>query len=338
MPLALCTIIVSIPLYGICALKILEGFKITNKKINFGIKSVKEIEWAAILPTGLFVEILLAFIANLGGLVRGGNFWFAKNIFIILSICTLLFSIVILIIGERKNKEKKGKVSINSNYIIGAVMCFLLLLALIAMGINAGVINEKDFTPEMAESFIREGSMHKINPLTGAEYVSGVPTRIKVLALPFLYACLCDLSGAGIIPFLNIFVRIMVVITSFSSFVWLGNAVIKDKFPQIVYAMIVLILMLATSGTYSLGGGLVTAPYSSMTIRNMIVIPFVFTCLMKRRYLGVILAVIVEIAISWTLMGLGMSLLITVLFLVTNLLYKKFGADNTSETGGTADE
>lgn len=61
-----------------------------------------------------------------------------------------------------------------------------------------------------------------------------------------------------------------------------------------------------------------------MTIRALVLLPYLLSCLMDRRYMGVILCILAEACMVWTLYGAGVCLLVTVAWLVLGTLVSRF--------------
>lgn len=56
--------------------------------------------------------------------------------------------------------------------------------------------------------------------------------------------------------------------------------------------------------------------FRGVTIRAAVLIPYVLACLAEKRYLGVILCILAEACMTWTLYGAGVCLLITAAWLL----------------------
>ena len=56
----------------------------------------------------------------------------------------------------------------------------------------------------------------------------------------------------------------------------------------------------------------------------MVLLPYLLSCLMDRKYTGVILCILAEACIVWTLYGAGVCLLVTVAWLILGALVSQF--------------
>ena len=67
-----------------------------------------------------------------------------------------------------------------------------------------------------------------------------------------------------------------------------------------------------------------TAADEEHTIRALVLLPYLLSCLMDRRYMGVILCILAEACMVWTLYGAGVCLLVTVAWLILGALVSQF--------------
>ena len=64
--------------------------------------------------------------------------------------------------------------------------------------------------------------------------------------------------------------------------------------------------------------------FRGVTIRAAVLLPYLLSCLMDRKYTGVILCILAEACIVWTLYGAGVCLLVTVAWLILGTLVSQF--------------
>ena len=64
--------------------------------------------------------------------------------------------------------------------------------------------------------------------------------------------------------------------------------------------------------------------FRGVTIRAVVLIPYLFSCLAEKRYFGVILCILAEACMVWTLYGAGVCLLVTVAWLLLRGLLSLF--------------
>ena len=76
--------------------------------------------------------------------------------------------------------------------------------------------------------------------------------------------------------------------------------------------VIALLFQFGCYGTVSDGVRLFAAGWRGETIRALILLPYALLCLMKKKKKGVILCILAEACMVWTLYGAGLVLLMTV--------------------------
>lgn len=58
-----------------------------------------------------------------------------------------------------------------------------------------------------------------------------------------------------------------------------------------------------------------------MTIRAAVLLPYLFSCLLERKYLGAVLCILAEACMVWTVYGAGVCLLATVAWMALQWLW-----------------
>lgn len=109
------------------------------------------------------------------------------------------------------------------------VVFLLILISQIAFLLFGGfVYRQNDMTPETVRSFLQTQGVYLVNPLTGAPYTTGIPTRYKILCLPSLYASLCGLLSVDAAVMVRKIVPLAVLVLSYVSFRSLGSALFSE--------------------------------------------------------------------------------------------------------------
>lgn len=60
--------------------------------------------------------------------------------------------------------------------------------------------------------------------------------------------------------------------------------------------------------------------FRGVTIRAIVLVPYLIACLMEKKYFGAVLCILAETCIVWTLYGAGVCLLITAAWVVLRKL------------------
>jgi len=61
--------------------------------------------------------------------------------------------------------------------------------------------------------------------------------------------------------------------------------------------------------------------FRGVTIRAAVLLPYLFSCLLERKYLGAVLCILAEVCMVWTLYGAGVCLLVTVAWVALQWLW-----------------
>ena len=167
-----------------------------------------------------------------------------------------------------------------------------------------------DITGETVQTFLTENAVYTVNPMTGSAFTQGMPARLKILGLPAFYALICRLTGC---PAVYTVYRIMPLVTFLLAYVvyglWARFLFPKDYKKQITFLLVIALLF--QFGCY--GARLFAAGWRGETIRALILLPYALLCLMKKRKKGVLLCILAEACMVWTLYGAGLVLLMTVI-------------------------
>ncbi len=171
---------------------------------------------------------------------------------------------------------------------------------------------EMDITLETVQTMLKEGLFSNVNPMTGSPYTAGVPTRYKILVLPYVYTLICKVTGVS--PQTLLFEMVPTVVLLISYFIYTRWAVFlfsPSRKKQCVFMMFVaLYYHMGDYANVAEAFRLFYIGYEGTTIRAVVIIPWVILACMKRKWWQVALCVILEASLVWTLYGLGYSALI----------------------------
>ncbi|MFR8844282.1 MAG: hypothetical protein ACLVGL_04030 [Waltera sp.] len=177
-----------------------------------------------------------------------------------------------------------------------------------------------DMTVETVNTFLRENAVYTVNPLTGTAYSMGMSLRLKILCLPTLYGAISRFTGMAPV---DVVYRLIPCITLLLSYVAYGSskscALRADVFADRGILFSTGAYMPGVDGFDVFYGG-----FRGVTIRAAVLLPYLLSCLMDRKYTGVILCILAEACIVWTLYGAGVCLLVTVAWLILGALVSQF--------------
>ncbi|MCM1540451.1 MAG: DUF6077 domain-containing protein [Blautia sp.] len=273
------------------------------------------------LLTGELILTGLAVTAHVAAVFTGQSFSRCTIFFVSLLGAALLFAaVLILFYGvSRKQKRKEGKGSAASEpkkpdsveKFLLLLFGVLVLIQLFCLLRNAGVYIKSDMTVETVGSFLRTDGLYQVDPMTGQAYTEGIPARLKILCLPALYGFLCRLSGLTPETVVTVAVPVWTFIASYAAFSCVGTGLFPEsRKKRICFLITIVIIMWAGCSLYSLDGfDLLYCGYRGVTIRNLVLLPYLISLCLRKRWRMVILCVLAEACIVWTFYGLGACLL-----------------------------
>lgn len=180
-----------------------------------------------------------------------------------------------------------------------------------------------DITMETVQTIMREGYNYTSNPLTGMPDTAGSPTRWRILMLPYVYATICDVTGVAPATLVYELVPLVVLFVSYLIYAELAKVIFAESpYKQCVFMLFVVVAR--WFGDYLAGTEsalLLHTGYEGDTIRVAILMPLALFACLKDKWWLVVLCMLAEAAIVWTLYGLGYVFLIAVLtFAVKSML------------------
>ena len=215
----------------------------------------------------------------------------------------------------------QGKGSLGKEHavsLLSGVLCVSVFFQIILIVTGDISWREGDMMLETVQTFLSDDQAYQTNPLTGQNYVGGIPLRLKILCLPSLYASVCSLTGVDAGWFLYHIWPVVILLGSYLAYGELGKVLFKEDGKSLLL-MLVILSVLIWMGDYMVsvdGFGLLHCGYRGTTLRNGILVPFTISVCLKRKWVGAILAILAEACIVWTLYGMGICFLVTVIILV----------------------
>lgn len=170
-----------------------------------------------------------------------------------------------------------------------------------------------DMTAETVGSFLAADSVYRVNPLTGAPYTGGIPLRLKILCLPSLYASLCRWTGLRPAALVQTAVPVAVWFGSYVSFYVLACSFFPDdaarprqRRRRACFMAVVALLLWAGSYREGMDGfGILFAAWRGAVIRNVVLMPWLVSLCLRRKWLCAMLCIMAEACITWTWYGCG---------------------------------
>lgn len=275
------------------------------------------------LLTGDIILIGLAVTAHVAAVFSGQSFSRCTIFFIGVLGAALFFAAVLFLffgsfhkkkITERTPAVDKSPKMDSVEKILLIILGILVITQLLYLLWNAGAYARADMTVETVGSFLQTDGIYQVDPMTGQAYTQGIPSRLKILCLPALYGFLCRLSGLDPENVVTVAAPVWVFISSYAAFFCVGKRLFPEsRKKRICFLITTVIVMWAGSSFYSLDGfDLLYCGYRSVTIRNLVLLPYLISLCLGKRWKSVILCILAEACIVWTFYGLGACLLMLV--------------------------
>ncbi len=188
-----------------------------------------------------------------------------------------------------------------------------------------GIYCDGDMTAETVGSFLYTDRVYEVNPMTGADYVGGVPLRLKILCLPGLYGALCRLFALQPAEVVWKAIPLATLAGGYCAFSCLGRCLFAEDGKK-RYCFLVLTALLVWAGKYALwmdGFGILCSGWRGVVIRNTVLVPYAVSLCLRRRWVPVVLCIAAEACIAWTLYGAGICLLTAVSLLAVRFVLQK---------------
>lgn len=274
------------------------------------------------LLIGNLVLIGLAVTVHVATVFTGQSFSRCTVFFISIMGAALLFAAVLFLFygfTHRKGKcrekatgTKKAKRADFADRILLVIFWALVAAQMAWLLFNGGVYTKGDMTVETVGSFLQTDGIYQVDPMTGYAYATGIPSRLKILCLPTLYGILCRLWGMSPESVVTMVAPIWVFVSSYVAFFCIGKCLFpENRKNRTCFLIIIVIIMWSGSGLYSMDGfNLLYCGYRGAAIRNLVLIPYLISLCLRKRWLTAVLCILAEACILWTFYGLGACLLV----------------------------
>lgn len=275
----------------------------------------KSINWCEAYVYGIIGCIGIFEIGHLIGVFFHKTVTFCGDLILGLLAAAFLLLLGFVWMGRRKNSvEKKG---ISKRRVSVAAIFFTGLLGVQIYHICTAVPMwiPGDITLETVNSFLATDGIYVASPLTGRG-LGEMPLRYKILCLPTLYTLLCkwfamepELLVCRVIPVLTVF-------GTYGAYYVLSGALFgkeRDCNEKRLWflSMVAAVIIFCEQSVYMDGYGLLHAGYVGTTWRNCVLVPFVISAALERKWGRAVLCILAEACIVWTLWGFGVCAMIT---------------------------
>lgn len=227
-------------------------------------------------------------------------------------------------------KKGNGKKSTNSIVVQYPVICLVAALLILFQIIWNFYMHEPyrgvDITTETVQTILREGYQYQVNPMTGAPYTVGVPTRLKILVLPYVYASICKVTGVSPQTLLYEWVPMLVLLLSYFVYSrWAVYLFPENQKKQCIFMLLVVLAYQFGSYTSITDSFLVFhSGYEGAAIRAAVLLPLALLFCLKGKWISAAICAAVELCIVWTTYGLGYVALIMAVVAACKLARRNF--------------
>ena len=258
---------------------------------------------------------------------------------------TLLFGValvcfaaaaLVLLLWKRGKKELKeqGKVTYSARErLLFSVFLVLVILQIVYVAVIKPVYLNGDMTLETVQSFLETDAAYQVNPMTGQAYELGIPSRLKLLCLPTLYAMLSSIFRVEAVSVVWVVAPVFTLFGFYLVYsVLAGIFFSADRWQRICF--LALTALLIWVGDYMLsvdGFDLLHAGYRGVTIRGAVLVPYTIAAVLRKKWKLVILCILAEACMVWTLYGMGACLLVAAALWITDVLLKKYQRNHSGK-------
>lgn len=272
------------------------------------------------------VVIGLAEAAHLTGVFLKRSFLQCAMLFWILVCAATVGGVGFLIIGlllrrhsgksaQAQRLEKRPGTMVEM--VLYLFFAFLLLSQLIFICAGNNIYRQGDMTVETVESILASDRIYQVNPMTGGPYTEGIPTRLKILCLPTLYGSICEMTGLQPERVVWTVMPIVILCSCYVAFAVLGRSLFPEEGDlsygkkRACFMAVAALLLWVGAYRYGMDGfNMLCSGWRGVSIRNGVLAPWLLSLCLRKKWLSVILCVLAEACIVWTLYGCGVCLVI----------------------------
>lgn len=234
----------------------------------------------------------------------------------VLFITAAIGSVAVIAVSVFIRQRNKGsyirKEYTAKSYVLLGLFLTVVVSQVLFLILGTKIYRTGDMTVETVNSFLQTDWIYRVNPMTGREYASGIPSRIKILCLPTFYAVLCDTFS--VTPQLLVWkvIPIVTLVFCYVAFDCVAKALFaesRDK--QLTFMVFVAVLMWIGSYMFAMDGfGLLFSGWRGVSVRNLVLVPYAVSLCLRNKYLHALLCALAEACILWTFYGLGVCVVV----------------------------
>lgn len=292
------------------------------------------------LITGCLVCIGFAEAAHLAGLFLGWSFSSCAKLFGFMTVVSSILGAVFCFVekssaSRRKKSNHAQKPSFVLHQAFVALAGILILIQAVVIVMETNIYAAGDMTLETVNSFLVTDKIYQVNPLTGAAIEAGMPLRIQILGLPTLYGSMCYLFHLSARQLLWQIVPVFVLVCGYLIYFQIGCILFpKSKERQDCFLIVVILLMWAGDYLYGMDGfNILHSGFRGVAIRGMVMVPYAFSLILRKKWRLVILCIAAEACAVWTLYGMGVCLFIAAGMWIAGMVIQRIAESKNKQAG-----
>lgn len=280
-------------------------------------KSSRQYFWGDYLIAGGIVVIGLAEAAHLTAVFLKRSFSDCALIFLAL---LAVFAAAVLFLGarcvKRGRKAGRAKLEKREEKVLFGILLLIVFSQLFFIAASGVEYRQGDMTVETVNGFLTTDAIYSVNPMTGEPYASGMPLRLKILCLPTLYACVSRFTGLAPQFVIRKLIPIATLLGCYTAYGVLARVMIpeeKDRGRRLCFLIAAGLLLWAGNYRYGMDGfGVLFCGYRGVVIRNNVLVPWLLSLCLRKKWWAAVLCILAEACIVWTLYGLGVCAAVAV--------------------------
>ena len=295
----------------------------------YGKNTTYDITFSESCVLGLIAGIGISEVVHLAGfflnlsLENCAGYW-GLSLIALAAVAVLMFCIRLW--GNFENR-----IALCKGYRIGKtgapfVLLGIVLFQMLFIFCMKPVLTEGDILLETVQSFLTEDGIYRVLPLTGRVSESGVPLRYGILCLPTLYAMLCRIFDTNASFLMYHVIPVVVLGIAYMGYFHVSGILFEkqDYRKRFLFVLAVsVVLLFSDTGVFSNGYSALHSGYLGTSIRNLILVPYVFASTLEQRWWKAILCVLAEACIVWTFWGMGICAAIFAGMILLTILEQK---------------
>lgn len=274
-----------------------------------------------IIIEGSMIMIGLAETAHLSALFFHMPFHTCANMMVTLLGAAAVFFIAYILIHQNKQKSKQSErrfLKLFSVYpILFTLIGFIIIMQIIWYYWGHLPYLNGDITVENVQTILTTDQIYSVNPLTGQAFTQGMPNRLKILVLPTLYATICRFTGIDLLLLCySIIPSIVLIISYFVYSRWAIYLFPREGKKQAFFMLFTALVY--QFGCYGMSMDsflLFFQGYQGAAFRAAVILPYALLCCLEGKWKSVILCILAEACVVWTLYGLGYTVIVVLVFL-----------------------